>query len=307
MCDNRKIALDNPRFIYPLLAAIFVAILGFMFAQPRDPFPKYPSDIPRSSHRTDPVPPWTVSSWNEEVDLPYREIRQSIEREEKQTPGIDHDQIWVGKAAVAFHDWHNDYRNPIKLYEASLTILTARRHGKDLGKNPEFEKARSQVNLGWSMLRNVPASYEYSRLGYIYNAGDFDFHKYGDLGERLIARDPVDRDVALAMIQDYVMRKPDPKFENLLFATLNACSKTKAWGPWDYQRQGFAYRIYGQRHKDIASYKKAIELSRLAIAKTRGGWDTSWIDIFISGTEIEMKDPKFGVIPGGRPIYELDP
>lgn len=274
--------------------------------RPRDPFTGL-VDLPRTTARTDPNPPWTTSKWDEVEDRPFRDIRRAAEAIEAKTPGLDPKSYWVREAANAYHVWHDDHRDPEKLYRAALYLTFARRHGQDLERFSDYSKAVGQINMGWSIIRNVPRSYEYARLGYICNAGDFDHHKYGNLGRNLMLRDPNDLAVALAMVGEYSDRKPEPEFESFMFDSLKRLSKSKLWKPWDYQRLGHAYRLYGRQHKDKSAYAKAIELAKTAKDLTHPGWDTTWIDIYIAATVTEMKDPNFGILPGGKPIWAADP
>lgn len=295
-------------FVWALVgAAILVALGFFVQAASGEPFALGKYKIPSSLYRTDPHPRWVAVAWDAEEDAPFLPIRREVEEATADPQARDTTHKWSRKAWSAFVVWGRDCQSAVNLYRVSAYLAAAEMLDPSFTDDKDFHKMKGYVDMGWSVLREPPASYEFARRGYLSNAGDFDHHVFGDLPYRLLERDPLDRSAVIAMTREYQWRKPVEEFEQVMFAALERVSKTPAWRPWDDGNWARAHRSYGHKHQDASAYEVALAKARLAIAKTPPGWDPGWIREWIEDTRSEKGDPNFGRASGGRYIDDLDP
>lgn len=161
----------------------------------------------------------------------------------------------------------------------------------------EFKGMKETVNYGFSVLRpeNIPPSYEFCRRAYMDKAGDTHHHRFRDLAIRLLKRSPVDRGVALSMVNEYRQRGPDTTFEKAMFAALNAASRSPSWRYWDDHWIAHAWRYHAWHHHQKSSYDKGIAYMDRAIASTPKGVDPAPMIKMKAVFVRERELPNFGV------------
>lgn len=289
-----------------LAIACGIGLIAELGAQRPEPFLPGTSRIPSSPFRSDPHPKWVPVQWDPGEDAPYRKIRSEVDLAIAQWNGGAVPGPWPDKAREAFRRWMGDCQNPERLFRASASLGVARTLDPEFATSDECARMTAYLDEGWSILRQPPHSYEFVRQGYLSNAGDSDYHIYGDLPIRLLDRDPQDREVTLAMVREYRSRKPVEKFEQTLFRALDRVSKSTKWKPRDELTEALAYRLYGQKHKKPDAYAVALKKARSARAKVPPS-DRAQIDRWIEATAREAKDPLFGLPRGAKWIDDFDP
>lgn len=264
-------------------------------------------NVPVQGLRFDPNPKWVHVDWLTKPNQQLIPIRKAIDAVLARPPSNADAKIWREKLSAAYKDWFEDHQNGQKLFRISSILGVVSYLDREYAGSTEYRKMASDVNLGWSFLDKPIPAYEFVRRGYILNAGDGHHHKFGNLQQRLLKENPLDRPVILAMIGEYSWRKPIPSFENLLFGSLSKVTKTSVWKPVDNLSLAWAYRLRGQKHRNRADYDLAIKIVKgvrathpnLISAKDANEW--------IEESEREMKDPNFGIIPSGSYIDDKYP
>lgn len=263
-----------------------------------------PPDIKNEGVRWDPDPLWVSISWDPRFDPPFKKIRDEVSLRLQKPYVPDTSGGWARKLKAAYADWYADHQNTEKLYRVSAYLIVVNTVDEKFAASREWRSMDGDVNKGWSCIRieNTPPSYEFARRGYMTNAGDSDYHRFKDLSIRLLKRDPVDRGVVIAMVQEYNHRKPNAQFEKVMFDSLFACAKTRAWRPWDDRFIAQALRCYGRDHQQKSYYNKALVYMDRCIAKTPPGVDPKPMKVLRSEILKERDLPNFGR-PAGKWRY----
>ncbi|MFN8219599.1 MAG: hypothetical protein U0S12_05640 [Fimbriimonadales bacterium] len=299
---NMPIAIRG--LIYFVVITVFARSL---MVDKREPYEPGKYRVKTTILRYDPNPRWVSVAWDDEADKPFADLHREVAQAMANPNQQDRTGVWASKTRDAYVEWREDTQNPLALARASAYLGVARSLDPKFQLADDYQKMRSGLNEGWAILRNVPHSYHFARFGYLFNAGDYDFHKYGDLAERLWRKNPNDRGVALATVGEYKGKKPNPAFEKMMFEHLEIASALPNWRATDDWTYALAYRIFGREHKDISAYAKAISRARIALARLPAGFDHSGIKKWIEETEKEGKDPKFSRSEGFLFIDDDDP
>lgn len=244
-------------------------------------------DIPTKGLSFDPNPKWVNVPWESKADQPFALIRREVTEAVGGGSLRDSTKTWQAKLKRAYDEWYVDHQNPVKLFRVSAYLAAVKSLDPEFSRSKDFSTIDQTSNLGWSMLRECPHSYEFCRRAYLQNAGDNHFHQCGDLGIRLIERDPLDRSVAVQMVFDYEWKKPNVRFEEAMFSALNKIKEAKLFRPIDFYHLGLAYRLYGLKHSSKRQYEFALQNVERAITALKKSEDVTWLVKFRKETVLE--------------------
>lgn len=252
------------------------------------------ANLPLQGPRINPNPKWVPGPWKADADRPFRAVRQEVE---PVLNGIAFDErgLWAGRARRALNAWKGDCQNPIALYRLSAYALTAKAVDQNFAKASQYHEIMGMSRLGWDILESPPPSYEFARMGYLVTRNDGCFHKFGDLPFRLLEKDPGDRSVLIALVDEYVWRKPIPAFEQKMFRALARARQDRRWKVSDDYFLAKAHWLYGQKNKKRGSFETAIGIVQAMLPKLPPGWKKEWYDKFLEVVRIFQKDPNFGM------------
>lgn len=232
--------------------------------------PHHPS--PEGGAYSEPVPAWVSAKWLDDADKPYRAIRKAIEKEAESHPKwTDPDGFYAKKSKQAFDAWHADYLNTEKLYRAMTYHLYVK------GRSPAFVRAitdpyssefarERKLSYGFIFIVAPVNSYEFTRMGYRVVHDSEVFFKLGDVGERLMARDPMDRFTLLGMTNEFCMHAKLPAgFEARLRNHWKRIQASPQWTPYDEQNFVRMETNLGRNaemiHRDYATARKKYQLA----------------------------------------------
>lgn len=254
---------------------------------PRDPLRPHPELLAEVTRQG--APPWAGVEWDDQEDQRFREIKAETLAFGRTVPRTDPAGQFHQRFLEAYDRWERDHRNPAKLFTASLLFGMGEYADAKFHRRTEISTKVQNLKQGWMYLRKPPKSYEFVRRGYVLNTDTWQPMKFGDLGSRLIKRNPLDRVVILAMGREYVNGSKSEQFENEVIDRFRALSSTKDWKPWDEARFAAVMVAYGRRHFNADAVRIALVLYREAKARTWPHWDASWMDTHIRMAEDELK------------------
>ncbi len=256
--------------------------------------------------RRNPNPKWVAKPWITEADAPYLPIRRMMDSVLADWRSGLRDDL-TNKAIAAFRDWEADCQNPMKLYRASAWTLLARRFDPNYDTRSLWA-LRQFLHVGWNRLIDIPESYEFIRMGYMFNSGDYDFQIFGDLAYRLLKRDANDLFVVLAMARELPYRKPDTKFRDRVLQALQDASIDARWRPWDNMQWAKALQYCGRLYGEKKYFQLARARALIAIERTGSNWNPEWIHQWLKELDKEIAQPQaLSSHRGARFIWEHDP
>jgi hypothetical protein len=272
-------------------------------ANPPEPF-RMRTDIKIDGLRIDPNPKWVAVPWDKKADGPFLNVRRAVDRVFDKKPGSISATEWKVKAKEAYDDWFADHQSAYKLYRASYLLAAVKHLDPASAREKEFLRVSSLLNLGWSYLRKPPNSYEFVRRAYIDNANDNNFHKFGDLQQRLLSRDSNDRAVIRAICSEYRWRKPLPSFERMMFEGIERIRATARWRPNDELAYAIVLWSYGRKHRKLEKYDESLLVLNKLQQEDSGWVEKSVIEQWI---DIVKRAKQSGTFDSGKYIDDLHP
>lgn len=146
--------------------------------------------------------PWATATWIPARDkefLPIRlEIDAAIAKHGEYKLGTD----WPKRAREAANQAIRNPTSLFLLYKATMFYQFVKTvepsyNSKNFDGKPWIELRRL-----WTNIKHAPNSFEFSRAGYLFNAGYTSSFRMGELGKRVLAKEPKNRWVVLAYVQD---------------------------------------------------------------------------------------------------------
>jgi hypothetical protein len=259
-----------------LISASFTIVIATQQSAieiPRKPIVGH-REIPFINGKDDPNPIWVNVKWDDRSDAHYTKLRKERDQLFVQLRAIERPSRLVDQVKKSYILWYKDFENPERLFVACSDFVLARRAFPDFIKDKDYYLMSSNLDQGWSYIRKPPHSYEFVRRGFLFNAGDGDCHTYGDLPNRLLAKDPNDLDVALALVWEYRMNRLDDKFVKFMLDSLERFSKKTPWAAREEYAYGYALATVGIRKKSADFIRSGILKVENAIKMQVAGYPT---------------------------------
>jgi hypothetical protein len=166
---------------------------------------------------------------------------------------------------------------------------------------PRTPEALGHLNLasGWTIFDKPVNSYEFARIGYTMILHSAVMFLYGDLAERLLAKDPMDRTVVISMTGEFLNYSAglDQKFVQRLENHLERIRKSSKWQPFDLQNFVQIERALGsvetlhRRNNEKAKihYAKASELNTQLIKTVERFPEHKWRNEYYKQWDSELR------------------
>ncbi len=234
-----------------------------------------PDLVDSGNSRINPNPKWVVDRWERMADKPFESVEAEVRRY-RVFSGFASDESWEQKARSAYEAWRLDCQSTAKLYRACAYWAVAIELDQSFQKAKDFKDKKWDLIYGWDVIKLPPRSYLFVRMGYRWCGGDGHRHDFGDISTRLLARNPLDRNVVRAAVNELWdeasmgVPKPDKGelFERFILDKLKALEKTELWRPWDYYLFASVYRTRAFRTKRRSDLDEAVKYNDLAQKKS---------------------------------------
>ncbi|MEQ1936283.1 MAG: hypothetical protein ABL962_20705, partial [Fimbriimonadaceae bacterium] len=263
---------------------IVVTVLGLMLGlgvaqegkQRVEVYKWVPISLDREGKIKPPAPKWVTTKWEGSADAAFLPVLLECEPE-LVFKGFDNTGKWGAKTRAAFKAWRGDCQSAVKLFTVCRYMQVAREVDTKFRGSQESRDMLTELNIGWEILRSAPKSYEFMRMWYRCNAGDGDFHQFGDMAKLLLARNPADRGVAIAVAAELWDIRPNVSLEALALSSLQRAKETKYWRPWDDLHLSKVYLTRAARTKKRSDLALAVKHNETAFKNAPVGYDKTHI------------------------------
>jgi hypothetical protein len=227
-------------------------------------------------------PAWLRLDWTAKADEPFQAIHMEL-APYRVFSGFDTRGEWAKKTMTAYNDWIRDPQNAVKLYRVSAYFGILGGLDNASARTPEFTERWSDVQWGWMTIKSGPPSRLFVRQGYRCSAGNGFRTRYGDLCQKLLKHDPLDRAVLFAGIAElsaermqwskaknrmYQLPGKGLEFEEFLLKACERIRKSDQWRPWDGEQISNIHAVRAWRTRKKSDLRKAIELLEASIKVT---------------------------------------
>lgn len=227
-------------------------------------------------------PAWLRLDWTAKADEAFKAIEKEV-GPYREFSGYDSKGVWAKKVLAAYNEWIKDSQDPVKLYRVSTYFGVLNGVDNATSWKPEFTERWSDVQWGWMTLKGGPPSRLFVRQGYRCSASNGFRTKYGNLCNKLLEHDPLDRTILLAGIAEldaermswnkakkrmYQLPGKGLEFEAFLLQASERIRKSKFWRPWDDQHISTIYAVRAFRTRKKSDLRRAIDILEKAIKVT---------------------------------------
>lgn len=228
-----------------------------------------------SDERIVPHLPWLTTEWNAKEDAPFLPVVDEV-KPFRVFHGFDQSGTWPRKVEHAYNEWHSDCQNVVKLFRVSAYFGVLKEIDNGTARSKRFQQMWDEVHNGWLIIKQKPKSYWFVRQGYRACAADGDRHLFGDLPEKLLARNPLDRPVFCCAVEELWAEKPHwneklkvmkqvpgkgKEFEEFLLKVSGPIRKSEFWRPWDDTYMAEFYFAKAWRTRRRSDLQQAIQFN----------------------------------------------
>jgi hypothetical protein len=277
------------QYAAPLIAVLLCISFGiYLFASPLLSERAFKRPTERTfiwdERRHAPHLHWVKLEWLPEADAPFQAVRDEL-AETRIYRGFDTSGRLRRKALRAYGAWRRDWKDPEKFYAACAYYLAAVGLDQKFREEELTKEVWTDLNLAWEIFPNPPSSYQFVRMGYLFKAGDGHAHIFGDLPNRLLERNPVDRGVLYAAVSELwdesLMNRNQPgkgeEFEELLLQHALRFMESPYAHPWDAHLLARIYRQRALRTHSRAELARAVRHNEEAIQRSPPEFDQTFL------------------------------